>query len=107
MAEENITGKLPPQNLEAEQSLLCCILIDKNAIVRIIDIIKENDFYKESHEIIFSTMRELFSKQEPIDILTLANRLEEKNKLQTIGGRTYLAQLSNFVATASNVVAPV
>ncbi len=99
-----IIAKLPPQNLEAEQSLLSCILIDKDAIIKVADIISEKDFYKDSHEIIFTTIKELYAHHEPIDILTLANRLEEKNQLTAIGGRTYLAQLSTFVATASNIV---
>ena len=99
-----IIAKLPPQNLEAEQSLLSCILIDKDAIIKVAVIISEKDFYKDSHEIIFTTIKELYAHHEPIDILTLANRLEEKNQLTAIGGRTYLAQLSTFVATASNIV---
>lgn len=94
---------MPPQNIEAEQSLLSCLLIDKDAIIRIADIISENDFYKDAHRIIFSTMKELYNHHEPIDILTLANRLEEKKQLAEIGGRTYLANLSSFVATSSNV----
>ena len=103
MPQDKNLGKLPPQNIEAEQSLLCCILIDKNAIIKIIDSISEKDFYKDSHQIIFKAIKDLFVKQEPIDILTLSNKLEGQNKLQEIGGRTYLAELSNFVATASNV----
>lgn len=103
MPEKETTGKLPPQNIEAEQSLLSCILIDKNAIYKIVDIVSAEDFYKDSHQVVFSAMRELFSHQEPIDILTLSNKLEELKKLTEIGGKTYLAQLSNFVATASNV----
>lgn len=103
MPEQDIISKLPPQNIEAEQSLLSCILLDKNAIVKIIDIVSEKDFYKDTHRLIFQTAKELFSKQEPIDVLTLSNKLEAKNQLTTIGGRTYLAQLSNFVTTASNI----
>jgi len=103
--QEIITiAKLPPQNLEAEQSLLSSLLIDKDAIIKVADIISEKDFYKDSHEIIFTVIKELYAHHEPIDILTLANRLEEKNQLTAIGGRTYLAQLSTFVATASNIV---
>ncbi|PIR12850.1 replicative DNA helicase [Candidatus Falkowbacteria bacterium CG11_big_fil_rev_8_21_14_0_20_39_10] len=98
------TEKMPPQNIEAEQSLLSCLLIDKDAIVKVADIITEKDFYSDKHSIIFDATKELFSRHEPIDILTLTNRLEEKKQLETVGGRTYLAQLSNFVATASNVV---
>jgi replicative DNA helicase len=103
MPEKNIVGKLPPQNIEAEQSLISCILIDKNAIFKVVDAVAESDFYKEAHQEIYGAIKELFTKQEPIDILTLANKLENKGKLQDVGGRTYLSQLSNFVATASNV----
>ena len=103
MPEQNPIGKLPPQNIEAEQCLLSCLLLDKNAIVKVVDTLSEKDFYKDSHRLIYEVSKELFSRQEPIDILTLSDRLEAKGKLTQIGGRTYLAQLSNFVATASNV----
>lgn len=102
MSEKESAGKLPPQNIEAEQSLLSCVLIDKNAVFKIIDIVSAEDFYKDAHQEIFSAMRELFAHQEPIDILTLSNKLEEGKKLTEVGGKTYLARLSNFVATASN-----
>lgn len=97
-------GKLPPQNIEAEQLFLGCLLIDKDAIIKVADIITENDFYKDSHKIIFEATQELFSRREPIDIVSVSNRLKEKNQLETAGGRTYLAELSNSVATASHVV---
>jgi replicative DNA helicase len=103
MPEQNIIGKLPPQNIEAEQCLLSCLLLEKNAIVKVVDTLSEKDFYKDAHFTIYQAIKELFSRQEPIDILTLSNRLEAKGKLAEVGGRTYLAQLSNFVATASNV----
>ncbi|MDD4902476.1 MAG: replicative DNA helicase [Patescibacteria group bacterium] len=103
MPEKNIIGKLPPQNIEAEQCLLSCLLLEKNAIVKVVDTLSEKDFYQDAHFTIYETIKELFSRQEPIDILTLSNRLDAKGKLAAIGGRTYLAQLSNFVATASNV----
>lgn len=103
MTKNLTTEKLPPQNLEAEQSFLGSLLIDKDAIIKVADMISENDFYKESHKTVFETIKELYSKQEPIDILSLSNRLEEKKKLEVIGGRTYLAHLSNFVTTPSNV----
>ena len=104
MAETKTIEKLPPQNLEAEQSFLGSLLIDKDAIIKIADIIHENDFYKDSHKLIFETMKELYGKHDPIDILSLTNRLEEKNILESIGGRTYLAHLSNFIATSSHVI---
>lgn len=102
--ENSPIEKLPPQNIEAEQSLLGCLLIDKDSIIKVADLVHEDDFYKDSHGIIFDTIRELYARHEPIDIISLTNRLEEKGKLETIGGRTYLAQLSNTVATASHVV---
>jgi replicative DNA helicase len=104
MAEEKIMEKLPPQNLEAEQSFLGCLLIDKDAIIRVADIIHENDFYKDSHKFLFETIKDLYARHEPIDILSLSNRLEEKNLLESIGGRSYLAHLSNFIATSSHIV---
>ena len=102
--EDKILGKVPPQNQEAEQSFLSCLLIDKDAIVKVADIILPIDFYKESHQLIYETIRELFETREPIDVVTLANRLEEKKKLKDVGGRSYLAKLSTLAATSANVV---
>lgn len=102
MANE-IREKMPPQNIEVEQHFLGCLLIDKDAIIKVADIIHENDFYKHTHEIIFETIKDLYARHDPIDILSLTNRLKEKDKLDAIGGRAYLAELSNSVATASNV----
>ncbi|NTW22723.1 replicative DNA helicase [Candidatus Falkowbacteria bacterium] len=99
-----IVGKLPPQSIETEQSLLGCLLIDKDSIIKIADFLQPNDFYKESHELIFEAMKELYAKQEPIDILTLSSRLMDKGHLEKIGGRGYLAEISNSVATSSHVV---
>lgn len=96
--------KLTPQNLEAEQSLLGSLVLDKDAIVKIGDRVTLEDFYSDKHRAIFEAMLELYRKHEPIDLLSLANRLEEKNDLERIGGRAYLIQLSNIVPTASHVV---
>jgi len=101
---KTLETKLPPQSLEAESSLLGCLLIDKDAIIKVADIITAEDFYKDSNGIIFAAMRELYAHHEPIDIVSLTNKLEEKNKLEAVGGRTYLAQLANSVGTASHVV---
>ena len=97
-------SKLPPQSLETESSLLGCLLIDKDAIIKVMDILRPEDFYKDSNTIIFSAMMDLYVHHEPIDILTLTGKLEEKNQLEAIGGRTYLAELTNAVATSSHVV---
>jgi replicative DNA helicase len=100
----NLIEKIPPQNIEAEQALLGCILIDKEAIIKIGDIITPDDFYKEAHKIIYQTMIELFEKREPIDILSLSNRLEEKGELEKIGGRSYLVNLANTVPTSAHIL---
>lgn len=104
MPEDKIIAKMPPQNIEAEESFLSCLLIDKDAVIKIADQISENDFYKDGHRMLFETIKELYSRHEPIDILSLTNRLEEKDLLKNIGGRTYLAHLSNVTATSSHVV---
>ena len=103
MTEEQTIAKLPPQNIEAEENLLGSLLIDKDAIIKISDIVNETDFYKDINRIIYETIKELFTKHEPIDIITLTNRLEEKKQLQIIGGRSYLARLSNSVGASSHV----
>ncbi|USN53776.1 MAG: replicative DNA helicase [Candidatus Nomurabacteria bacterium] len=95
---------IPPQNIEAEQATLGSLLIDKDAIIKIADQLRPEDFYKDTHRMIFEAMLELYAKQEPIDILSLTNRLNERKQLEMIGGRSYLAELSNAVATASNIV---
>ncbi len=97
-------SKLPPQNLEAEASLLGCLMIDKDAIFKIADTLRPEDFYKDANGLVFKAMRELYAHHEPIDILTLTGKLEEKNQLEAVGGRTYLAELGNMVATSSHVV---
>lgn len=102
--DQAIMEKVPPHSLEAEESLLGSLLIDKDAIIKVADNILPHDFYKDSHKIIYETIKELYGNQEPIDIITLSNRLEEKKQMATIGGRTYLARLSNAVATSGHVV---
>jgi replicative DNA helicase len=99
-----IIGKIPPQNIETEESLLGCLMIDKDAMIKVSDLVFPEDFYRDSNKIVYEVIRELYSRQEPIDILTITNRLEERNKLEAIGGRTYLAKLSNSVATSSHIV---
>lgn len=96
--------RIPPHNLEAEQSLLGALLIDKQAIIKIADKVDADDFYKDSHGIVYDAMVDLYSKREPIDLLSLANRLDEADNLEKIGGRTFLTSLANIVPTSSNVV---
>ncbi|MCF7907172.1 replicative DNA helicase [Patescibacteria group bacterium] len=100
---EKIIEKLPPQNIEAEQALLGSLLIDQEAIVRVADLIVAKDFYREIHQKIYDAILEIWEQREPIDILSVANRLQEKKSLDLIGGRSYLASLANSVPTASHI----
>ncbi len=103
MAQAKKTGTIPPQNLEAEASLLGAILIDADAIVRIADAVDASDFYDERHSHIYEAIKKLYEKHSPIDVLTLSNRLKEDGLLDTVGGAAYLADLTNYVPTAAHV----
>ncbi|MDP3963041.1 MAG: replicative DNA helicase [bacterium] len=95
-------AKLPPQNIEAEQSVLGSVLIDRDIMDRVADVLRPEDFYREAHGKIFSVMLELYSHNEPIDILALTNRLEEQKLLESVGGATYLTELVNAVPSSSH-----
>jgi len=77
MAKE-LVDKLPPQNNDAEQSLLGCLMLDKDAIVKVVDFIRAEDFYRSVHQDIYQAMAELYEKSEPIDILSVSSRLKQK-----------------------------
>lgn len=96
------TLRVPPQNIEAEQAVLGSILIDQDAILKVVDLLVPHDFYNPLHEKIYDTILELFEKRQPIDVMTLGNRLQEKELLKGVGGSGYLAELTNHVTTASN-----
>lgn len=100
----NATLRVPPQNIEAEHSVLGALMLDKDAIIKIANLIRLGDFYKDDHNIIYEAMIELYEKREPIDVLSLSNRLEEKGQLDKIGGSSYLATLVNSVPSSSNIV---
>jgi len=105
MANKNeLPDKLPPQNTEAEQSLLGCLMLDKDSIIKIVDSIRAEDFYKDVHQEIYQSMVDLYERTEPIDILSVSARLREKNKLEGSGGSTYLSSLINSVPTATHVL---
>ena len=104
MNKADQTIKMPPQNQEAEISLLGCLLIDKTAIVKVVDIIQPDDFYNDINGLIFGAMLALYQDHQPIDLVNLADKLKTKNQLDTIGGRSYLTSLLQSVATAANVV---
>ncbi len=99
----DLIGKIPPHNDEAEQSLLGAILIDKEAIFKVSDILQPDDFYREAHRLIYEACSELCAKHEPIDLLSMANRLKDKQQLELIGGQSFLATLTHTVPTAAHV----
>ena len=96
--------KLPPQNLEAERSLLGSLMLDTSAILKVVDFLNPQDFYKGNHQDIYQSMVELFERKEPIDLLSLSNRLKEKGHIEEIGGNSYLTELINSVPTASHIL---
>jgi replicative DNA helicase len=98
------SDRMPPQNIEAEQSVLGSLMIDKDAVIKIADLITPDDFYKDAHTKIFEAMLYLYENHEPIDILSLSNRLKDNGHLERIGGHAYLASLANSVPTAANIV---
>ena len=109
MADKKLkTGKdpylyhLPPQSLEAEESILSAILVDNNTLLEILEILSPEDFYRSAHQKIFSAISELFSRNEPVDLVTLTNILREHDRLEEIGGAAYLANLVDTVPLAVN-----
>jgi len=95
--------KIPPQNIEAEQSILGGILLENSAINSALEILTKNDFYSEAHRRIFSVIVELSERNEPVDIITLSNALKDKNMLDSVGGSAYIASLVDNVPSAANV----
>jgi replicative DNA helicase len=101
---EDTIDKLPPQNLEAEQTVLGAIMLENTALYKTVEILKSEDFYRGSHRKIYRGMLELLEKNEPIDIITLSDHLRKKNELEEVGGASYLSSLVNSVPTTANVV---
>lgn len=95
--------RMPPQNNEAEQSVLGSILLQPSALISSMEFIQASDFYRRSHQLIFQAMIDLNEKNEEIDVITVANLLETSGQLEDVGGTPYLAELANIVPTAANV----
>jgi replicative DNA helicase len=92
-----------PYNLEAEQSIIGSMLIDKTAISRVVEILKTEDFYRDSHKVIFNAIFELYQKDTPIDMITLLEHLRSSEKLEASGGITYISEISNSVPSTANL----
>ncbi len=95
--------KIPPQDTEAESSLLGSLLLDKDAIIKVADFLNPDDFYLDANAKIYETMLTLFEQRTPIDLVTLASKLKEQKILEEIGGNTYLTSLVNSVPSAAHV----
>jgi replicative DNA helicase len=102
--DNSILNRLPPQNIEAEAGVLGSILLDKDAIIKVGDILHSDDFYDEKNKAIFLAMLELFEKNSSIDFLTVSNVLDNSGKLDFVGGSAYLAGLVNSVPSAAHVI---
>ncbi len=102
--KHDIPGRIPPQSTEIEQSLLGCLMLDRAAISRVVDMLVPDDFYRLSHREIYAVCQELFEKGEPIDFLSVSNRLKEKGQLETVGGNGYLTELINEVPSPGHAL---
>lgn len=96
-------GKLPPQALDLEEACLGALMLEKDALTKVIDILHPDSFYKDSHRLIFQAIRRLFERSEPIDILTVTNELKKSGELDIVGGPYAITQLTNRVASAANI----
>jgi replicative DNA helicase len=102
-AADHGVEKLPPQNLEAEQAVLGAVLLDNAVLPRVIEILQPQDFYRGPHRRIFAAMLDLFEHDDTVDLITLQERLEQRNELGEVGGAAALAALMEQVPTAANV----
>ena len=100
--EDNLR-KVPPQNLEAESSVLGGILLENDAVNIVLELLRPEDFYRESHRKVFRAMIELTDRSEPVDLITLSEFLKSRGELDAVGGSAYLASLADFVPTAANI----
>lgn len=96
-------GKIPPQALDYEEAVLGAIMVEKDALTEVIDILKPDSFYKDAHQKIYGAIQGLFQRSEPIDLLTVKTALEKEGHLEIIGGPAYIAQLTSRIASAANI----
>lgn len=96
-------GKLPPQALDLEESVLGALMLEKDALTTVIDILKPGSFYQESHQEIYSAIVDLFNNSEPVDMRTVVSQLRKNGKLEFAGGAYYIAELTNKVSSAANI----
>lgn len=100
---ETALDRLPPQNIEAEQSVLGAILLENEILASVVEMLAPEDFYKDSHKKIFLAMLDLYKKNEPIDLITLTEQLSRREQIEEIGGASYLSHIVNLVPTSANI----
>ena len=96
-------GRIPPHDIEAEQAIIGIMLTDKDAVIAAVEVLQEQDFYREDNKIIYSAILNLYNRAEPIDIITLKSELKSMGKFEAVGGLEYIVQLPDKVPTTSNV----
>ena len=97
-------GKVPPHDLEAEQAILGSMLTDKDAVISAIEVLREEDFYREDNKAIYEAIFNLYNRAEPVDIITVKSELESMGKFEQVGGLEYLAELPEKVPTTANAM---
>lgn len=101
--QDNELGKIPPQALDLEEAVLGALMLEREAVNEVIDILKPESFYKENHRKIFAAIHDLFQRSEPIDILTVTAELRKRGELEIVGGAYYISYLTNRVASSANI----
>lgn len=98
----NAVGRIPPHNIEAEQAVLGCMLLDSDVIPTVTELIKSEDFYRDNHKEICEAIIDLAEKAQPVDIITVSDQLQARGTIDSVGGLDYLASISNAVPTTAN-----
>lgn len=96
-------GKLPPQAIDLEEAVLGALMLEKEALTNVVDLLKPDSFYKEAHKVIYQAILELFSESQPIDMLTVTNQLRKSGKLEVAGGAFFITELTSRVSSAANI----
>ncbi|MCS5489400.1 replicative DNA helicase [Algoriphagus limi] len=99
----NTLGKIPPQAVELEEAVLGALMLEKDALTQVIDILKVESFYKDAHQVIFQAILDLFQDSQPIDLLTVTSQLRKNGTLEVAGGAFYITELTSKVSSAANI----
>ena len=96
-------NRMPPQNIEAEKAVLGAMLIKKDAIIEVQEILRPEDFYREAHKVAYEAMLKLTDNEEAVDIVTLTEELRKEEQLERVGGVRFVTDIANTVPTAANI----